>query len=150
MGSLANQHLGLLGVSGRLGNLESETAIGKQTMEDSCSQAAGPANRIALRYEFETQIRVRLERGNRHAVVGGWTRDISESGLSAFVAERLEVGELVTLHVPLGESTETIPARVARGLGTQHGFQFLALSAHQPRGSFLLRAAKWPFPCRAR
>jgi len=65
-------------------------------------------------------------------VFGGWARDISESGISAFVAQELSVGELVTLEVPLDKSTElVISAKVARNLGTQYGFQFLALSAEQ-------------------
>ncbi len=48
------------------------------------------------------------------------------------VAEELRVGELVTLEVPLSDSTTlNIPAKVARSLGTQYGFQFTALSAEQ-------------------
>jgi len=62
----------------------------------------------------------------------GWTRDISEGGLSAFVAHDLMVGEHVTLEVPLARLRSlSIPAKIASRLGTQYGFQFTALSPEQ-------------------
>ena len=62
----------------------------------------------------------------------GRVRDLSESGLEAFVADQLMVGENVTLLLSLSTSgKEEIPARVARQLGTQYGFQFLGLSKEQ-------------------
>jgi hypothetical protein len=88
--------------------------------------------RIAPRFAFEASIRIRLQRNARHTTVGGWVRDISESGLCAFVAESLQLKEAVTLEIPLPKGGEmVIPAKVARSLGTQYGFQFLALSAEQ-------------------
>ena len=98
----------------------------------------GPSNsmtsdsRIATRYVFESRIRIRLHRGSQSLAVPGWARDLSESGLGAFVAEGLVVGESVSLEIPLRASgKETIPAKVTRQLGTQYGFQFTALSAEQ-------------------
>jgi hypothetical protein len=32
----------------------------------------------------------------------GWARDLSDSGLGAFVAENLVIGELVTLQISIG------------------------------------------------
>ena len=62
----------------------------------------------------------------------GWTRDLSESGLGAFVAFQLAMDELVTLEIPLPSSVRlTLLAKVARCLGTQYGFRFTALSAVQ-------------------
>ncbi len=62
----------------------------------------------------------------------GWSRDLSESGLGAFVAEPLILGELVTLEIPLPNSHKhAIPSIVVRALGTEYGFQFTALSAEQ-------------------
>ena len=94
---------------------------------------SGEANRIALRYEFEARISIGVQRGDTNLVVGGWARDISESGMCAFVAEELRVGEFVTLEVPLPQRLTklTIPAKVARSLGTEYGFRFTALSAEQ-------------------
>jgi hypothetical protein len=88
--------------------------------------------RIAPRYVFEARIRVRLQRGPQALVVGGWARDLSESGISAFVAETLQIGEHVIVEVPLGDNHRTsVPAVVVRSLGTQYGFAFTALSPSQ-------------------
>ena len=90
------------------------------------------AERILPRHMFETRLRIRLQRGSQKLTAQGWARDLSESGLSAFVAQALLVGELVTLEIPLPRSgTHEIPARVVRSLGTEYGFQFTALSTQQ-------------------
>ena len=92
-------------------------------------------DRIAARYVFESRILIRFCRGSQKSAAQGWARDLSESGLGAFIAENLVVGEPVTLQIPLGISgNEVIPAKVTRQLGTQYGFQFTALSAEQRLG----------------
>ena len=89
-------------------------------------------NRIAARHLFESRILIRLSRGDQKLAAQGWARDLSESGIGAFVAENLLVGESVTLQIPLGSFGKAeIAAKVARQLGTQYGFQFMALSAEQ-------------------
>ena len=61
-----------------------------------------------------------------------WVRDLSESGLRAFVADSLVPGESVTFEIPLSDTgNQVIPAKVMRALGTDYGFQFTALSAEQ-------------------
>jgi hypothetical protein len=92
----------------------------------------GLDNRIATRHVFESRIQVTVRRGANTVTVQGWTRDLSDSGLGAFVAENLEIGEVVSLQIDVGSSEKsTIAARVARKLGTQYGFQFTALSPKQ-------------------
>jgi len=50
----------------------------------------------------------------------------------AFVAQGLVLGEFVSLEIPLPDSDrQVIPAKVARNLRTEYGFQFTALSAEQ-------------------
>jgi PilZ domain len=89
-------------------------------------------SRIAPRYTFEARILIRLCRDQRTWAVSGWTRDLIEGGLGAFVAEKLEVGERVVLLVELPAlGKQEIAARVARHVGTQYGFQFTALSSEQ-------------------
>jgi hypothetical protein len=89
---------------------------------------------MSPRHAFETRIRIRLQRNNQKLSLQGWARDLSESGLAAFVAEALILGEMVTLEIPLpGSEKQVIPARVSRALGTEYGFQFTALSAEQRR-----------------
>jgi hypothetical protein len=88
--------------------------------------------RITRRYVFEARIRIRAQRDSQNLAMEGWARDISETGISAFVAQGLIVGELVTVEIPLALSRwHSIPAKVARCIGTQYGFQFTALSPDQ-------------------
>jgi hypothetical protein len=91
-------------------------------------------DRISPRHAFETRIRIRLQRNGRKLSLQGWARNLSESGLRAFVAEALILGEFITLEIPLPDSDkQVIPAKVVRALGTEYGFQFTALSAEQRR-----------------
>jgi PilZ domain-containing protein len=93
--------------------------------------ATGSANRISPRHMFETRILIR-ERDGKRLSLPCWVRNLSESGLGAFVAEALTLDELVTLEIPLADSDKlVIPAKVVRVLGTEYGFQFTALSAEQ-------------------
>ena len=94
--------------------------------------ATRSVDRIAPRHVFETRIRIRLQRDGQRLTPEGWARDLSESGLSAFVAQALLLGEIVTLEIPLPDLDKlVIPAKVARSVGTEYGFQFTALSAEQ-------------------
>ena len=94
--------------------------------------ATGSGDRMSPRHLFETRIRIRLQRDSQRLTVQGWSRDLSEGGLGAFVAQALVLGESVTLEIPLPDSDkQVIPAKVARALGTEYGFQFTAVSAEQ-------------------
>src|SRR6266853_5599756 len=95
-------------------------------------EATGSADRMSPRHVFEIRIRIRLQRDTQRLTLQGWSRTLSESGLGASVAQALVLGELVTLQIPLPDSDkQVIPAKVARALGTEYGFQFTALSAAQ-------------------
>ena len=92
-------------------------------------------NRIAARYAFESRILIRFRRGSQKLAAQGWARDLSESGLGAFVADNLVIGELVTRQIPMGASgEEVIAAKVSCRVGKQYGFQFTALSTEQRLG----------------
>jgi hypothetical protein len=96
------------------------------------SAAQAKARRIVPRYPFETRFKIRIDRPEGPLETEGWARDLSESGLGAFVATLLNEGESAVLRIPLGNRGElVIPAQVTRILGTQYGFQFMALSAEQ-------------------
>jgi hypothetical protein len=70
-----------------------------------------------------------LHRDNMKLSPQGWSRDLSDSGLRAFVAEPLIPGESVMLEIPLPDlDKHVIPAKVVRALGTEYGFQFTTLS----------------------
>ena len=101
--------------------------------------AMGSLDKISPRHVFETTIRILLQRDSTRHSLPGWARNLSESGLGAFVAEALIPGESVTLEIPLPDcGKQAIPAKVVRALGTEYGFQFTALSSEQ-RGQ--IRAA---------
>jgi hypothetical protein len=60
-----------------------------QELEGTRADFMNSYNRIADRYVFESTIMLRFCRGNQKYAVQGWARDLSESGLGAFVAENL-------------------------------------------------------------
>jgi hypothetical protein len=96
--------------------------------------AMGSMDKIAPRHVFETRIQIFLQRDSARPSLQGWARNLSESGLGAFVAEALIPGESVMLEIPLPDcDKQVIPAQVVRALGTECGFQFTALSAEQRR-----------------
>jgi hypothetical protein len=87
---------------------------------------------ISPRHRFEARVSISVERGQQKLSLQGWVRDLSESGLRAFVADSLLPGESVTFEIPLSDNgKQVIPAKVMRALGTDYGFQFTALSAEQ-------------------
>ena len=98
--------------------------------EESASQYG--TKRIVPRYSFEARFKIRIERSGTICETEGWARDISESGLGAFVASPIFVGESMTLRIPLPQGPDlVIPAKVTRKSGTRYGFRFTALSAQQ-------------------
>ena len=103
-------------------------------MTEHFPDSVGSLHNISPRYVFEARIHLRLQRDQRKISLQGWGRDLSESGLRAFVAETLMPDEVVILEIPLPNSDkQVIPAKVVRVLGTEYGFQFTALSAEQRR-----------------
>ena len=98
------------------------------------AQSEKPAGveRILVRHQFEARVKIEVIRDRETRSTDGWARDLSESGMGAFVGAELVVGELATLRIPLRNEIElVIPAKVTRNLGTEYGFQFTALSRKQ-------------------
>ena len=96
------------------------------------SEKLGSEGRISPRHLFEKRIRIRLQRDGQSLNLEGWTRNLSEGGVNAFVAHSLAHGELVTLEIQVAEGgKQLIPAQVVRTLGTEYGFSFTALSGEQ-------------------
>jgi PilZ domain len=92
----------------------------------------GSVTEISPRHRFEARINIRLTRGEQHLNLQGWARDLSETGLRAFVADPLNTGESVVVDLVLPDvPKQVIPATVVRALGTDYGFEFTALSSEQ-------------------
>ena len=101
-------------------------------MTEHFSDSPADPNKVSPRHVFEVRIQLNFQRDQRKLSRPGWVRDLSESGLRAFVAEALLLDEAVILEIPLPDSNkQVIPAKVVRVLGTEYGFQFTALSAEQ-------------------
>lgn len=93
---------------------------------------ASPVPDISPRHRFEARVSISVQRGEQKLNLQGWVRDLSESGLRAFVADALLPNESVTFELALSDTgNQAIPATVMRALGTDYGFQFTALSAEQ-------------------
>ena len=89
-------------------------------------------DQVAPRYRMEGHIGIVVRRGQACETTNGWMRDISESGLAAFVAHELMLGETVTLNIALPDSLSlSLPAQVVRTEGTRYGFRFTALGAKE-------------------
>ena len=89
-------------------------------------------DRILPRYQFEARIRIEVVREGKTISAEGWVRDLSESGVGAFVGSALAVGEIASLKIPLPNQFELkVPTMVTRAQGTHYGFQFTALSGKQ-------------------
>ena len=113
-------------------SLPQSTSMSTTRNVPSASFSAKDSSRISPRFTFETRIRIQVQRGGQELIVGGWARDISESGIGAFVAEELTPGEQIGLEVPFdGGTTLSLRACVSRNLGTQYGLMFTALSPEQ-------------------
>ena len=88
--------------------------------------------RVLPRHQFEARVKIEVMRERETSLTEGWARDLSESGLGAFVGMQLVVGELATLRIPLQDEVEiVVPAKITRNFGTEYGFQFTALSRQQ-------------------
>lgn len=88
--------------------------------------------RILPRYRFEARVKIQVVRDGEKRVGEGWARDLSETGLGAFVGMELVLGEFATLKIPCPDGEELlIPVQVTRNVGTEYGFQFTALSRKQ-------------------
>jgi c-di-GMP-binding flagellar brake protein YcgR len=89
--------------------------------------------RIALRFQVETRFTIQVRRHGAIERFEGWARDISESGMRAFVGRPLRMGETMTLTIPTtaAEQSFVLAAVVVRCVGTEYGFQFVTLSPEQ-------------------
>ena len=63
--------------------------------------------RVLPRHQFEARVKIEVMRERGTSLTEGWARDLSESGLGAFVGMQLVVGELATLRIPLQDEVET-------------------------------------------
>jgi PilZ domain-containing protein len=105
------------------------------------------SKRISPRYAYEARFRISVQRNGKERVFEGRARDISESGMGAFVGQPLHLDEIamITLPVP-GLENASLRAQVSRAVGTEYGFQFLTLSPLQRSCIQILVENRTPIP----
>jgi len=109
------------------------------------------SKRISPRYVFEGRFRISVQRNSTSLVCEGRARDISESGLGAFVGQTLSLNEFVTLTLPVpGLEKASLRAIVSRAVGTEYGFQFITLSPAQRSRIQALVQARTPISAEKR
>jgi hypothetical protein len=105
------------------------------------------SKRISPRYVFEARFRISVQRNGKNLVFEGRARDISESGMGAFVGQTLSLDELVTLTIPVpGLEKASLRGKVSRAVGTEYGFQFITLSPLQRSFIQILVEKRTPIP----
>jgi PilZ domain len=89
--------------------------------------------RISGRFEFRIEFGGVFQRYGKEVSFRGWSRDLSESGMGAYVPLELREGQLVNLDLPLepGAPNLRVAAKVRRAQGFEYGFEFVTLSATQ-------------------
>ncbi len=89
--------------------------------------------RISGRFEFRIEFGGVFQRYGKEVSFRGWSRDLSESGMGAYVPVELREGQFVNLDLPLepGAPNLCVAAKVRRAQGFEYGFEFVTLSAAQ-------------------
>lgn len=96
-----------------------------------------PANTEAVRkhprFVFSVPVTLRRWPPQGFKTERGMTVDISEGGMAAIVPDRLQVGEVVELDLPLPVGLLNTLATVKYSIRDRSGFEFVGLSAQERR-----------------
>ena len=95
--------------------------------------------RISGRFEFRIEFSGFVQRYGKEVSFRGWSRDLSESGMGAYIPVELREGEQVNLDLTLeaGAPKLRVAAKVRRSQGFEYGFEFVTLSAIATSGDHL-------------
>ncbi len=106
--------------------MELQTRLEEQQQLPGC-------RRQHARFHFDRRITARAFRDGRAQKFWGRTSDLSESGISVTFVEELEMGEVVTLDIPLPSSPEplNLSACVRYRSGFFCGLEFLVVNERQ-------------------
>ena len=110
--------------------------------------------RISGRFEFRIEFSGFVQRYGKEVSFRGWSRDLSESGMGAYIPVELREGEQVNLDLTLeaGAPKLRVAAKVRRSQGFEYGFEFVTLSAMQRAAitSAVAHCGDAPLPLKAR
>jgi PilZ domain len=85
------------------------------------------------RYAIDLRLQVRMFQGGEFRACWGRSTELGQDGIGATLTGELEVGEIVSLEIPLPLSPYPVKIRaiVRYRQGLRYGFEFLTLSAAQ-------------------
>jgi len=83
------------------------------------------------RYAFDSRLTLAVYRSGQRLELWGRTADISEGGVAATLSETLEIGEIASMQLDVGQKKLSLRAIVRFSRGHFCGFQFLAMSEEQ-------------------
>ncbi len=94
------------------------------------------------RYAIDVRLKVTSSRGGVRTIVYGRGSDVSEGGMSAYIALELNVGSSIEMEVtlPYAQQPLKVKARVRSRDGLRYGLEFLSLGP--PEREVILRTCK--------
>lgn len=94
------------------------------------------------RYPVDVRLKIVSSRGGVRTTVYGRGTDVSEGGMSAYIAMELNLGSSIEMEVtlPYAQQSLKVKARVRSRDGLRYGLEFLSLAA--PEREVILRTCK--------
>lgn len=85
------------------------------------------------RYAFDVRLKARMLQNDQYESCWGRSTELGLDGIGATLTGELQIGEIVTLEIPLPLSTSALKVRaiVRFRRGLRYGFEFLAVSESQ-------------------
>jgi PilZ domain len=104
---------------------------GQKSVPNSPPPPARP--RRYPRFPLDTRVQVRMFQGGEFSSCWGHSTELGEDGIGATLTGELEIGETVSLEIPLPLSAYPLKVRglVRYRRGLRYGFEFLALDDAQ-------------------
>lgn len=89
--------------------------------------------RLFPRFAINARMQVRMFQGGEFHNCWGHSTEIGQDGVGATLTGELEIGEIISLEMPLPLSPYPLKVRaiVRYRLGLRYGFEFLTLTDHQ-------------------
>jgi hypothetical protein len=112
-----------------MGSSPSEKAGG----EAKSAPGKVPYKRRFARYAIDARIQVRMFQGGEYVDCWGRSTEVGEDGVGATLTGDLELGEIVSLEIPLPLTPYPLKVRaiVRYRQGLHYGFEFLTLNGSQ-------------------
>jgi len=97
---------------------------------ETAAQSGTRERRRCVRYEFDARITINSHDREGEAAIWGRCSDLSEEGLGATIVGSLNLGEVLSIQLPLRphEQPVSLQATVRYQNGFHYGFEFLTMN----------------------